>query len=281
MPDEPIVKEPGSEGEVDKYTLDEWVGKFNDGNWREMMSNKELASDPTLAKYHTWEEQVKGHINLQKSAGNRVPRFNPEGTPEEQSEWYKNHMPGMVESSDKYELFRAEGDYPYDEDSEKFFRDLAFKNNLTAAQAKSMWKEAHMREFEKWQTANEAANQMREQDRAKLRKEWGAAFEEKIELARSVLKNFASDELRENLKKSGLNSEVWKFLANVGSNFSEDKLPKARPQTTLTPMEAVAKAKEYIQQNRDAYMNQEHPMHKEALAKVQEFYKLAYPQDKK
>lgn len=282
MSEEQIIKEPVNEGDVDKFTLDEWVGKFNEGQWREVLP-EDIATDPSMSKFNgkPFSEIPKAYINLQKSYGDRVPRPRADWTKGQYDEWNKEHNPGYPKSPAEYEIFKEEGDYPYDEESEQFFRDIAYKNGLTMSQAKHMWKESHRREYEKWQTATQAQQRLREEDKTKLKKEWGAAYDEKFEIAKNVLQNFASDELKESLKQTGLSSEVWKFLANIGGNFSEDKLPKARPQTTLTPREATSKAKEYINQNMDAYMDSMHPMHKEVLSKVQEYYKLASPQEKK
>jgi hypothetical protein len=232
----------------EEFNKDEFIESFTNGGWRETL-DETLATDPNLEKFNGKPvgEIVKSYINLQKGYGDRVPKPKSSFSKKEWDEWNREYNTGYPKDIEEYEFGNiedADERVPYSEEEEKLFKEIAHNNGLTVSQAQQVWQSMLKHNHDNYIASLDKVNSMHEEDKAKLKKEWGAAYEQKVETARAVLQKYGDEELLNSLKGTHINSSVLKLLANVGENFKEDKLEtNSKPSNALTPVEAISKAK--------------------------------------
>jgi hypothetical protein len=284
IPNEPTGGELGVGGEPEKFTSEEWSTKFNEGGWREGLP-EEMATAASMEKFNGkgFDEVVKSYQSLEKGYHDRIPRPKEDFTPKDWSEWNKSFNQGYPDTAEDYEFGRPEGtseDVPYNVDDEKFYKELAHESGLTESQASRVWNKMHNKQLDVYTKQMEEFSSMKKADKAALNKEWGAAAEEKMALARSVLTQYAPKELVEKMAKQYMGKDVWIMLADIGSNFQSGKIEKLdNKQTTLTPKESQSAIAKYIEKNKKAYTDKSHPMHLEVTEHVTNLYKSAFPEE--
>jgi hypothetical protein len=221
-------------------------------NWYDSLP-EDLRNNPTVQKYKTPEDQVKGHLELQKMMGNDKVVL-PKDENDEVAIAAFNKAIGVPDEAKGYDI-------PTPENVEGFegmqfgtdeFKELAFKHKLTPAQAAGI-----QNDYVEMLTGIKANSEKGyiealNQAKADLTAEWGLAYEGKVKLAQSVMNKFAGN--KENFEyinaKIGADPIALKFLASVGEQFSEGSLGEMGEHTstfTKTPVEAK---REY-----DAIMN--------------------------
>lgn len=181
---------------------------------------------------------------------------------------------GRPEKADGYKLSEGLKDDPM----AKAFRDEAHKAGLSARQfeAATGWFEQAMTKERDRQDAEFKAKV--DGDTDKLKSEWGAAWDGKIELARRATRQFGVDEgtlgaLEEKMGTAWL----YKFFANVGEKLGED--PGVRGGTGaggfgMTPEQATAGIGALWGEHRAALLDKNHPQHAEKTAELERLYKF-------
>lgn len=116
-----------------------------------------------------------------------------------------------------------------------------------------------------------------------LRAEWGAKFDQNINLARKAMKAF-TDEADQSYIDQGIGNDpkLIKIFAKIGESMSEDQIDKGTMlDETLTPAQAAAEISD-IRNNKAnpmhaVLMNQLHPEHGKVLERLADLYKMAHP----
>lgn len=134
--------------------------------------------------------------------------------------------------------------------------------------------------------AGEAMAAQAKEAEAVLRKEFGAAFDDKIHAARRVLREVADEETIAMLERTGLgnNAGLIKVLAHAAAASSEAPALKGGGDTQisrrLTPADAKAQlsAMEADPATMTALMNSDHAGHAHALEKRRRLMADAFPQ---
>lgn len=269
MPDEPM-----------EFNKEEFIESFTNGGWRSTL-DESIASDPTLEKFNGKPvgEIVKSYINLQKGYGDRVPRPREGFTKAEWDEWNKSYNPGFPETTEGYNfgnLQNANEKFPYDPEQEKLFKDIAHKSGLTVSQAKHVWEGMLKHNHDNYVASYEKLNQIQDEDKASLKKEWGAAYEKKLETARTVLQKYADEDFVKSLTSTHMNSKFIKMLANIGENFKEDTLEtNSKPSSALTPVEAISKAKSLQMKAAKAYREGDRISAEKYTSEATKFFEMA------
>lgn len=104
-----------------------------------------------------------------------------------------------------------------------------------------------------------------------LRKEWGAAYDQKLHLGNAAIEQGAGGnaEFKDRLTaKFGNDPDFVRFAASLGEKFSEHGVVVSRDVDT--PIELKAKIDDLMAQ--PAYMNGNHPGHKAAVAAVAKLF---------
>lgn len=183
----------------------------------------------------------------------------------------------------KLGLPTAEADYGVAPKDEKFFQEdfvnnfkkTAFETGILPKQAQQMldWYQSQVEATEN-AYVEKAKNEVTEQVEA-LKKEWGNAYESKLNLARTAYDNFADEAMTEALEKQGLNQNptLLRLFAKIGEELTKEGTIKGDSSTgdgVYTPSDVEDKIKEYMAE--PAYWDGTHPQHSTITQKVNKLY---------
>ena len=254
-------------------------------DWRSGLP-EDIRNDPSLADIKDVGAMAKSYINGQKLIGKNRISLPGEGATDE--EWSAFHSQlGRPEKSSLYDF----GERPalpdgleYDEGFETAYKDLAFKAGLTPQQAKTIFDGYH--EYIQTKSSSEGENAAAQSAEwvNSLKKEFGKAYNERIELASRAVDTYGDGQLKEWLDNSGMgnNPMMVKLFAKIGEGIAEGRSDSAQQRGfIMTPDQAKQEIARY---NRDqtfmsAYQNGDNPGHAEAVKKMDSLFKLAYPDE--
>ncbi len=244
------------------------VNKTPSTSWRDSLP-ADLKEAKALQTYDTIEDVARGYVNVRSLIGKRHQDL----TPEESSLLYSKL--GKPDSQDKYTF--PEG---LSEDQNKWFRDLAFKNGLTQEQAKQMADSIILRNRETEEYVKAEHKLRYEKGVEELKKEFGGAFDKRLEIAVRAAKEFGGVDLINALKDAGVdnNPSLIKAFAQIGQKLLADKIVDADKSTAFgtTPADARNLIKE-MQTNQGAViLNHNHPDHGKVKAEMDRLYQVAY-----
>ncbi|HCT54850.1 MAG TPA: hypothetical protein DF712_20590 [Balneola sp.] len=254
-------------------------------DWRSGLP-EDIRNDPSLADIKDVGAMAKSYINGQKLIGKNRISLPGEGATDE--EWSAFHSQlGRPEKSNLYDF----GERPalpdgleYDEGFETAYKDLAFKAGLTSQQAKAIFDGYH--EYIQTKSSSEGENAAAQSAEwvNSLKKEFGKAYDERVELASRAVDTYGDGQLKEWLEQSGMgnNPMMVKLFAKIGEGIAEGRSDSAQQRGfIMTPDQAKQEIARY---NRDqtfmsAYQNGDNPGHGEAVNKMNSLFKLAYPDE--
>jgi len=228
---------------------------------------------------------VSSYQNAEKLIGvpeERVLKI-PE-KPDDCEAWDKVYSKlGRPEDSKDYSLEIPEGGL--NDPMADWARTSFHKAGLTDRQANLLskdWNE-HMKGVASTNQEDLAAK-AQEQDKA-LKKEWGAAYDSNVKIAQKASREFSLDADSIDRIENALGySEVMKLMHNVGAKLGEDTFAtgdtSANVFGAMTPAQAnhaladLMLDKEFM----EAWMDNQHPGHKEAVARKSRLTGWAYPE---
>lgn len=199
---------------------------------------------------------------------------------------------GKPEDAQGYKLELKEGTQ-VDKDMESWYRGLAHKAGLNDRQANTIFQEYMAKEAE-LKAANappspEDVEIIKGEAEIALKKEWGKAFDTKMNEAKGVLTEFAPKDFDQLLTKDGVplgNDPVFiKTLANIGnyinSKLGEDKMVGSKQQPQYTPADAEKEIAALRGDPRDGgpYWDKKHPDHMRTVQQVQELMEYMHPEE--
>lgn len=235
--------------------------------------SKRFTSPQALAKsYVSLERQLS---NSRKVA---VPGEN--STPEEWDAFFA--AAGRPGKPEEYELKAPDGlpEGVWSDDEAKEFATMAHKLGLSkkAANALVSWQAERLGKA--YASQQEQAQATKDQAIATLKKDWGAAYEEQLKLAKAAAVAFGGEEI---LSHPLANDPAFiKAMAKAGAAISEGKLAGGR-QTGLqvdTPDTIKAKIGEIQGNKSHPYWLPNHPNHMAAVEEMQRLYSKLYPDPK-
>lgn len=160
-------------------------------------------------------------------------------------------------------------------------KEMALKAGLTQDQAKTIVDEMILASRESKAKNELELKDFRDSSVIELKKEFGPAFDQRVELARRALDKFGNEDLKSMLSETGLGSHpaMVKFFANLGrQTIAEHSMVNADKATVIgiTPEEAKQKIKLLEKADFSALSNEWHPRHKEVLSERRALYEVAY-----
>lgn len=227
----------------------------------------EYRNDPNINKFKDINEMAKSYNSLSSMLGKKKAVIPTDKTDAKAMADYFSKV-RIPENVDGYKLepidLSAVGIESLDFEG---FKEAALANNMTQDQANGIAKWYSENVLSTQTQSAEQLQQATSQAGLELRKEFGAAYDEKISKAQNFFKsNFASlSENQELMNKLGNDPKFIKDIANLSSKFSEASIGDVPKTSTLTPAEA---GKEKVRlMSTDAYSNQMHPEHKDTVEK--------------
>ncbi|RMF55084.1 hypothetical protein D6745_03215 [Candidatus Woesearchaeota archaeon] len=239
---------------------------------------EDLRNDKSLETIKDIEGLVKSYIHAQKAIGKeKIPLPDKHATTED----YINIL-RKLGSPEKPEDFKVGQSEILGEDFVKDFLNDAAKNGLLPWQAESILKDIEKHVSETLEQSKVQEETYIKENIDALRKEWGQAFDEKVQRANAAFKFLVPDpEERQALIDQGLgvNKAFMKMLAKVSETMKEDDFIGVGEGKFggMTPEEALQRAREIQGDPNHPYRNPSHPNHKAAKEEVANLYKIAFP----
>lgn len=195
-----------------------------------------LKGEKSLAKFKSIEDLAKGYINAEKMIGKKVTDMSPEELKA------INTKLGVPESPDKYTFEKVEN---ADETLTNWFKNAAHEAGISQDAATKLYNQWNANASEMQKMMESQAELQSQQYVADLKKEFGAAFDQRVELANKAVRQFGGDDLIKMLNETGLGNHpaLVKTFAEAGKLLSEGTLPSSENSGRygLTPAEARQK----------------------------------------
>ena len=238
--------------------------------WKSSIS-EEYRSNPNIEKFTEIDALAKSYINAVSMIGtDKIPLPGKTATDEQWNEVY-NKL-GRPESADKYQLELKTDVAPIDENAIKGFAENAHKLGLNNKQAQGIL------EFYKSTLEQSAKEQNVTMESAQanaaneLRKEWGRSYDENLQRAASIAKNYLEPELLDTQLRDGTrlgdNPKIIKAFADIAKVMSEDKILGAESTSINQPRDVEKEISELTSDRNGAYWNKTHPNHMKVVNQV-------------
>ena len=218
------------------------------------------------------EDVVKSYVNLESMQGKRFDDLTADeirslhtklGAPEDPS-GYEIEVPAEL------------GDTPLLDGYRQKAHELGVSKEV--AENLASWFLANQLDQMNMQQATH--NQSEAEKVAAVKKEFGAAFDARIELANKGLKHFGGEDLINSIRNAGLSNDLAliRAFSEVGKLISEDSFVGVKSSASfgVTPEEASKKIAEKFRDTAfmSRWQNQMDPGHKAAVAELEQLYKF-------
>ena len=236
-------------------------------DWRSQIP-EEIRDHKSLAHFTDVGAMAKSLVNAQSMIGaDKVAIPGKHATDEDWGEVWRKL--GRPDTPDGYELVNEmpEG-IEQNDDMLNWFRATAHEIGMTPTQAQKML--GRYNEFLGTQMGADEGQieQLRETTEIELKKEYGAAFADRVSNGNAVMQEFGSEGLTElqlaDGRLLGDHPDIIKMMVNVGefinSKIGEDVLAGTKSSGGLAPDDARAKLEE-IRAPNSPYWDQRHPEH--------------------
>lgn len=245
-------------------------------NWKDSLPD-DLKAEKALESIQDIPGLAKSYIHAQKLVGaDKIPVPNKFATDEDWQAVYSKL--GRPENPDAYE-FNLKENSNIDENALKGFKETAHKNGLLPKQAEAIMNFYNDMTQNYIEDLNSKSEQGRSNAEQALKKEWGAAFDNKVQQASTIANKYINDDFAHltlsDGTKIGDHPDFIKAFANIASDLGEDKLVAAQGPQYMTPAE-IDKQIASLQQEGSAYWNKNHPGHALAVQEVQDLLALKH-----
>ena len=166
-----------------------------------------------MGKFQKIGELSKAYSELEKKLGNSIVQPGENASNEEIAAFYERL--GKPKTADGYSFSKDE--------NAKTFLELAFNNNLTESQAKTMWESLKTIGQETVQQQQINLQKQAKETTDALRKEYGKDFNSAINYLQKGVLAYGGKELGEKLKQSGLlaDKSIVDMFIKLGKQTSE------------------------------------------------------------
>lgn len=222
----------------DQANLDKTGGNGNQNNdggnnnapaWTAQLE-KDLMGNAEITQFKSISEMGKAYLDASGKAKNAIQLPGEKATAEERAAFYAKI--GRPETVDGYNITKPADlpeDIPYDPAIEAVFKQFAFENGLSKAQAEKQFawycgllKNGHELESKNLQKAQEETIN-------KLKTDWGQKYEGNVKIAEIAFKTFAGKDAADLLNKKvdgvrfGDHPVFLKVFYEIGSKTLDDK----------------------------------------------------------
>lgn len=253
---------------------------LDDSNFQKFIPAELAEHAPMFQNFKGLGDVFKSYVNAQKMVGGEkivIPKGTLD-TPEAWADVFKKL--GVPDTPEGYGIKKPDGypaDIPYDEKLDKDFAAFAHKAGLLPKQVAAIhgWHADVVKGM--YESTAGANRQALEQGIASLKKEWGADYDKRLDLANRVVKTFGGspEEVGAFLKAHGNSPVMARVMNAVGGMISEEKLVAGHKGGGGGAGNASAKsAATDIMTNKDnpwnaAYWDKGHIRHNEAVQTVE------------
>ena len=237
---------------------------------------EEYREERSLQNFQNMNDFVKSYLHSQKLVGaDKIPVPNKMATDDDWNEVYKRL--GRPSSPDEYQYQLPEQN-KLDDATLKAFSEQAHKLGLLPKQAQGIIDYYNGLAQQSEQSASMQQETARLEAETVLRKEYGPAYDNKINAAKNLATNtlgaeFLRDTILQDGSRLGDNPQVVKAFATLAEKLSEDNLVQGDVASAMTIKEINDEISSLTQPG-SAYWNKTHINHKKAVEEVQRLYQL-------
>lgn len=275
----PTVAEQAAGGEGERQTLPE--------RWQELLGH-DLRQDPTLGRYKSLDDLARGHLETKRKLSEKGLIPPKDEDPDSVKDEFWNAL-GRPETPEAYDLGNEEE--ILDPEAVRELLPSAHKLGLTQKQLQGL--------LETYSEGQERRLQFMLQHQAdqektweeELRKQWGMAYDKKLEAAGRVMKAFAgtaglveiAGAIIPGQGRVGNHPAFLNLLAKIaeGSGEHEGLIGESVRSMTKSPEEAQAEITALKRDEKflEAWRNKRHPAHAEAVDRWNRLHQQAYPEE--
>jgi hypothetical protein len=278
------VGDGGDQGAGDQGAGDQGAGDQGAGGgetWRDSLPDN-IKANPIFSKYNSANEALSAFVDVQKLIG--PEKIIMPGKDADEKEWNERVFDrlGRPKKPEEYPLptdLEIPKELPISDKLIQGFREQAHKLGVLPKQFQGMYKWFMNEQIAAYNDSVNGSKAKAEESRAKLRTEWGAAFDQNLAVAEKVLQSYGDPETVNFIKQKGLNTDTnfVKFLHNIGKVLSEDQLTGKPATLTMSPEEAVSEISKMNNDPNNPIHKADHPEHDAAMKKREMLYRMAYP----
>lgn len=234
-------------------------------DWRATLP-EDLRGNASLSKYKDVGALASSYVNLERLLGSeKVPLPKDENDKDGWDRFYA--AAGRPEGADKYDIAKPqvpEGvNVPYDEDEEKFWRNLAFENGLSNRQFKQMWDTGVKSRMDKAISWQQESQQAKAKAVDALKREWGDNFDGNLNVAKAAFMQFADPDLKAYLDETGLGNDprFTKAYYKIGKAMNGATRIQGQAKTAENTTDLDQQINGYRSKFNAELMDKSHPSH--------------------
>ena len=257
------------------------VASGGSGNEFLQMIPEELRGEPSLSPIKDVPNLEKAYINAQRLIGtDKIPL--PANPTDEDLDRIYGKL-GRPADANGYDI--AVDGHIVTEDVAKNFSDIAHKLRLNPEQASGIMQYYKSAVENSSQDFEQQNKETAEETQASLKKEWGKAYDQKIEQASKVAKDFASSDLLNmelsNGVKVGNHPDFIKAFAKIAefrhSVTSEDSIKENATTFAMTPNDAQSEINAIMADKSHAYWDRKNVVGRQkAIQRMQELHEMVH-----
>jgi hypothetical protein len=277
MPEETVVDNltPEVKDNASPEVKEKPAEPAKESNWFDSLE-PDLKNDPSITKFKDPGTLAKSYRELQKLIGkDKIVVPTDKSTPQEWAEFYKKV--GRPDDINAYELAQTEmpEEIKMRKEVQESFKKVAYDLGLTKKQFSELSKFYDTTTLASLNQEVESLKSLAQNTETSLRKEWGAAYESKVDSAQKVINKFFTGK---NINKAFniLSSDIGfvKAMSEVAAALGEDSI-KGTPRFVMTPIEAKSELNKILGDSKHPYHNDLSPEHNAAVDRVIELQQMA------
>lgn len=242
---------------------------------------EEYRQDPVFANFDSWDGVAKSYANAAKLVGmdkNQIIALPKENTPEAMAPiWDKLGRPADAKG---YEIEQYKETLPQEVLGK--YAELAHKSGISKSAFQALVGEFVNESVAGQKLMQEQEEQQIQQWQAEVKKEFGAAYDDKINFARKVVESFGLSEVIQQNPTMFEHPAIIKAFAAIGEKTSEGTVLSngAVSHGKLSPNEAKMELSKF-QSDKDnvkIMLDKSHPQHEFIMKKRDELFRYAFPE---
>ena len=246
-----------------------WIEGFDDAA-KQHIANKGYGSPADV---------VQAHMHLESKIGDQ--RLSVPKAGEELANWEGWSERGGPEEASAYELAAPEGFEGYDDGLSDWFRAAAHEIKMPASMAQAMHDKFVERMGEQYTAKANSDDEAMHKRQEDLKKEYGAAFDERIALADKAGRTFFGEEFFDLLYQHGLsaNPVVMNGLVKAGMEISTPGFKDGAGNRNFAQTPATAKEEISRLRANPALYDKHHAEYKMLNDRLTELHGIAHPEN--
>jgi len=257
---------------------------LNIPSWRDDLPD-DLKTNESLATITDVSALARSFVDTKSLVGANTIKIPARDADEDQMGVFYDKL-GRPAKSDDYEIPSEglpEGHMMSDEDRTKL-KATFHKLGLTPVQAAMAYRELAQSGFDAGQSLTQQSEQVAAANVEALKKQWGSAYDQNVDLAKSAVLKLGGEAFRDKLNAAGLGTDpvVLDALTKVGKMWADDAIVGVGPKNyELSPAAATEawSKKQSDSEFVDAWLNAGHPNHKAASAEAERLFRMMNPEE--